>query len=351
MADTKSLSVPEQLRRITLARHPNGMPSQADFAIVKTPSSGLDADEILVRNECFSIDASLRLRMQPSKSPYLTPYGINDNFDGWAIGSVVESQSPGFAVGDYVFHCLGWRDYARISTAQTGRVAPRVVTVDAATTPNFYLGALDPSGLASWAGQLHVAEMREDDIVYVAAAAGAVGAKAFQIAMLLGHTVIGSAGSAEKIRYMTEELDADAAFDCHDESVADRLARPASDGIDLYFETVGGDHFGTALDAMRPNGRVALCGAISDFNSTDDEKYSANHLFKATERGITLRGFLARMYADKWDDFHSDVSRWLATGSPVSPETVIDGLDATPQAFIDLLRGSNIGKMLVRMSD
>jgi len=109
--------------------------------------------------------------------------------------------------------------------------------------------------------------------------------------------------------------------------------------------------YSRALDAMRPNGRVALCGAISDFNSTDDEKYSANHLFKATERGITLRGFLARMYADKWDDFHSDVSRWLATGSPVSPETVIDGLDATPQAFIDLLRGSNIGKMLVRMSD
>jgi NADPH-dependent curcumin reductase CurA len=348
MANTKSPSIPKQLRGVTLARRPNGMPSQDDFAIVETSYSGLDADEILVRNEWFSIDASIRLRMQPTPSPYLAPYNISDNFDGWAIGRVVESKSPGFAVGDYVFHYLGWRDYARISTAQTGWGAPRLVQVDATTTPNFYLGALGVSGLTSWAGLLHVAQIREGDIVYISAAAGAVGVMAVQIAKLLGHTVIGSTGSAEKVRYVTEELGADAAFDYHDESIADGLARLAPDGIDLYFDTVGGDHLDAALDAMRPDGRIALCGAISDYNSTDDEKYGVKHLFKATERGLTLRGFLARMYADKWDDFHRDASRWLASGM-VYPETVVDGLDAAPQALIGLLRGSNIGKVLVRM--
>jgi NADPH-dependent curcumin reductase CurA len=344
----RTTAVPTLLRAFALGRRPRGVPTLGDFALVESKYNGLEAGQILVRNEWFSVDASMRLRMTATQSPYLTPYAPGDLLDGWAVGRVVETCADEFEVGAYVFHYAGWRNYAVLPTGPAGWVAPRKVVVSQTTRPEHYLGVLGPSGLTSWAGLIHAGELRDGDVVYVSAAAGAVGSLAIQIARLLDHRVIGSAGSDEKARYVTEYLKADGAFNYRRESVSAGLHRLASNGIDLYFDNVGGDHLDAALEAMRPAGRIVLCGAIADYNANEESRPGIKHLFKATERGLTLRGFLARMYADQWDEFHRNVSAWLAEGKLFYPETVVDGLESAPQALINLFEGANIGKTLIR---
>ena len=197
-------------------------------------------------------------------------------------------------------------------------------------------------------GLLKVAELKADDVVFVSAAAGAVGNLAVQIAKLRGHTVIGSAGSAEKVRFLREQLGCEHAFSYRDGDIAELLRAAAPDGIDVYFDNVGGDHLEAALGVLRPHGRVALCGAISDYNRA--EAIGPRNLFNAVAKGLTLRGFLARMYADQMDAFRRDMRRWLADGRIVYPETVFEGLEQAPRALMAQLTGENVGKVLVRVS-
>lgn len=346
---TENHTGPQTARGYVLARQPQGVPVIDDFELVEKPIPELAENQFIVANEYFSIDASMRLRMTPTPSPYLPPYPTGAELDGWAVGSVIASRSDRFAVGDHVVHYLGWRDYALLDGTQEGWTAPRHVAVDDTTLAQHYLGPLGPSGLTSWAGLLVVGELREGDVVYVSAAAGAIGGLAVQIAKLKGHRVIASAGTADKVRSVVEDLGADAAFNYREESVAAGLARLAPDGIDLYYDNVGGDHLDAALEAMRPGGRIALCGAIGDYNSDESDRPGIKHLFKAIERGLTLRGFLARMYADRWEEFHDDVAGWIADGKIVYPETIAEGLETAPQTFISLLGGANVGKTLVHL--
>jgi NADPH-dependent curcumin reductase CurA len=334
---------------VQLVRRPEGEPRAEDFRLVSSDPGEPGSGQILVRNSWMSIDPSARLRMHAGQSSYLPSFELGEAVQGWAVGEVVSSRSERFAVGDQVLHQKGWRQYALLDTDQPPPVGPEKVETDAAIPAKTYLGALSWVGLTSYAGLLHVAELREGDVVFVSGAAGAVGSLVVQIAGLRGHTVIGSAGSAAKVAFVRDELGADAVVSYRDGAVGEQLAKLAPEGIDLYFDNVGGDHLEAALDALRPHGRVALCGAISTYNESRQPPGPSN-LFQAVAKGLTLRGFLSRMYAERMAEFRQEMRGWLAAGRIVYPETVFSGLERAPEALIAQLRGENVGKVLVEVS-
>ncbi|MBV9417336.1 MAG: NADP-dependent oxidoreductase, partial [Solirubrobacterales bacterium] len=211
-----------------------------------------------------------------------------------------------------------------------------------------YLGPLGAMGVTAYVGLIDAAQLREGDIVWISAAAGAVGSLAAQIAKLRGHRVIGSAGSESKVRYLLHELGLDAAFNYHDGSVVERLREAAPDGIDVYFDNVGGDHLEAALATLRPWGRVALCGAISEYESVGPATGPSN-LFQATANNLTLRGFRGSAYQHRLPDVVRELGGWLAEGRLRYRETIIDGLERAPEALMRVLSGGTTGKALVRV--
>jgi hypothetical protein len=247
-------------------------------------------------------------------------------------------------VGDTVLHELGWRDLALVE-ARKARV------LDPAAVPNlsYYLGALGMPGLTAYVGLLDMADFRPDDTVFVSGAAGAVGSMVGQIAKLRGaRRVIGSAGSAEKVAYLRDKLGFDAAFNYRDALVRTQLAQAAPEGIDVYFDNVGGDHLTAAIGALRLGGRVALCGAIDQYNATGPVAGPSN-LSLAVGKRLTLRGFIVTDHYSRMPAFVDEASTWLREGRLVCDETIVDGLENAPVAFIGMLRGQNIGKMVVRL--
>jgi NADPH-dependent curcumin reductase CurA len=256
------------------------------------------------------------------------------------------SKAPGWQVGERVISHSGWRECAVVAT-DDGRRPERLVP-DESVPEHWYLGALGRSGMTAYVGLFDVAELGEGDIVFVSAAAGAVGSVAVQIAKAAGHTVIASAGTAEKADYACRELGADRAFCYRDGEVATLLAAAAPDGIDVYLDNVGGDHLEAALTALRPGGRVALCGAVSTYDSGASPRGPAN-LFAATAKNLTLRGFLTGTYEHRRETFAVDMRDWLTRGCITCPETIFDGLEGTVDGFIAMLRGRTVGKALVRL--
>lgn len=336
-------------REVHLAERPQGEPRPEDFRIVEVEVTVPAEGELLVRNTWMSLDPSMRIRMHESDSSYLPMFQLDRPLEGWAVGEVTASRADGFAVGDTVLHQHGWREYALLSAEAAGRGAPTRVDVDDSTPARAYLGPLGWVGLTSYVGLLDVAELREGDVVFVSAAAGAVGSLVVQIAKIRGHVVIASAGSAEKAAFVRDELGADVAFSYRDGSVRDSLRAAAPGGIDVYFDNVGGDHLQAALDALRVGGRVAMCGAISTYNAMSPVPGPSN-LFETVARSLTIRGFLARRYGHRLPEFRRDMRSWLADGRIVYPETIVEGIESAPDALIGLLRGENIGKMLVQLS-
>ncbi|MGH2761311.1 MAG: NADP-dependent oxidoreductase [Thermoleophilaceae bacterium] len=333
-------------REVHLVSRPAGPPAESDFAVVEVSVSPPRDGELLVRNTWMSLDPAQRVRMQEGSSGYLPAFELGKALDGWAVGQVVESRADGFRAGDSVLHPFGWREYTVVDTA--GRRPPERIEVDDTTPEHAYLGPLGWTALTSYVGLFDVAELREGDVVFVSAGAGAVGSLAVQIAKLTGHSVIASAGSAAKVAYLTGELGADAAFCYRDGKVGALLRAAAPEGIDVYLDNVGGDHLQAALDSLRPKGRVALCGAIASYSATEPVPGPSN-LFNAVAKGLTLRGFLARMYSHRMYDFREDMRRWLAEGRIVYPETIVEGLDGAPRGFIAMLAGENVGKSIVRI--
>jgi NADPH-dependent curcumin reductase CurA len=334
-------------RECQLVSRPRGRPRESDFRMVDVRLPDLAAGELLVRNSWMSLDPSTRIRMDAGDSDYLPPFELGRALEGWAVGEVVESRAEGFRSGDPVLHPLGWREYALLRADGPGRTAPTPIAVDERTPVQAYLGALSWVGLTSYVGLLYVAELRPGDVVFISAAAGAVGNLAVQIAKLRGHTVIGSAGTPAKVEFLRHQLGCDGAFCYRDGDVGELLRAAAPDGIDVYFDNVGGDHLQAALDVLRPGGRVALCGAISGYNG--EPAPGPANLFNCVVKGLTLRGFLARMYAERMDEFHREMRSWLADGRIVYREQVFEGLEAAPSALLALLAGENIGKVLVRL--
>src|SRR4051794_8294297 len=332
--------MPWTSREIQLASRPVGEPQPSDFQLAEVEIADPDDGEVVVRNTFMSVDPYMRGRMDDRPS-YIPPWQLGEALDGAAVGEVVASRSPRLREGDVVTHQAGWREYAKLRRG--------VRKVDATNVPaSAYLGVLGMPGLTAYVGLLDIAALHEGDVVFVSGAAGAVGSLAGQIAKLRGHTVIGSAGSPEKVAFQRDELGFDAAFDYHDGPVADALAAAAPEGIDVYFDNVGGEHLEAAIGALRQHGRVAMCGSISNYNATDAPPGPRN-LSLAVGKRLTLRGFIVRDHSDRAGDFLRDVGGWLRECRIVARETVVEGgVDAAPQAMIDLLSGGNTGKMLVR---
>jgi NADPH-dependent curcumin reductase CurA len=329
-------------REVHLAARPEGWPVPEDFAIVENDVAPGDG-EVLVRNLFMSVDPYMRGRMRDVKS-YVPPYRLNEAMTGGAVGEVVESNADGVAAGDLVLHDLGWREHA-VGPAKRFRV----LTPEEGVPPSAYLGVLGMPGMTAYVGLLDIAGMREGDIVFVSGAAGAVGSAAGQIARQRGAArVIGSAGSAEKVAFLTERLGFDAAFDYKEGPVHELLGRAAPSGIDVYFDNVGGDHLEAAIGAFNPGGRAALCGAISTYNAEEPPPGPRN-LTLAVGKRLTLRGFIVSDHGDRFEDFQREMGAWVREGAITFEETVFDGLDNAVDAFLTMLRGGNLGKMIVRL--
>ena len=336
-------ALPTAGREWHLAARPSGWPVPEDFALVEAPVQAPAGGQILVRNEYLSVDPYMRGRMNDVKS-YAPPFRLGAVMDGGAVGRVVASEAEGFAVGDAVLHGLGWREYATLDAA-------KAVKVDDSLPLQSYLGVLGMTGLTAYAGLLEVGGFKEGDAVFVSGAAGAVGSVVGQIAKLRGASlVVGSAGSDEKVRRLTEELGFDAAFNYKEGPVAEQLARVAPDGIDVYFDNVGGEHLEAAIGALRLKGRAVLCGAIAQYNETG-WPVGPRNLALAIGKRLRLEGMLVGDHYALQPQFVAEVGGWLADGKLVFEETVVEGFDRTVEAFLGLLRGENTGKMLVRLAD
>ncbi len=328
--------------QIQLAIRPVGWPTPENFTTTGITLPELAPGQIRVANEFISVDPYMRGRMNDAKS-YSPPYVLGETMTGGAVGRVVASASDAIAVGDVVVHQFGWRDLAQ-EDASHFRVVPELPDVPLSA----YLGVLGMTALAAYAGLLHVAEMKEGDTVFVSGAAGAVGSMVGQIARLKGaKRVIGSAGSAEKVSLLTGKYGLDAAFNYKDGSVTAQLAAAAPDGIDVYFDNVGGDHLEAALASFNDGGRAALCGAIALYNSTEPAAAPRN-LSNIIGRGLTLKGFIVGHYQRYYGAFSADMATWLAAGDIIFDETVVEGIDHAVDAFLGLMRGENTGKMIVR---
>ncbi|RLP86511.1 MULTISPECIES: NADP-dependent oxidoreductase [unclassified Micromonospora] len=328
-------------REIHLASRPQGWPTEENFRLVETDVPTPGPGQIVVRNQYVSVDPYMRGRMNDVKS-YVPPYALDAPLDGGAIGEVVASEAADVAVGDTVLHGLGWREYALLDAAAARRVDPNLAPASA------YLSVLGMTGLTAYAGLLEVAAMKPGETVFVSAAAGAVGSLVGQIAKLKGAgRVIGSAGSPAKVERL-RALGFDAAFDYHDGSVRDSLKAAAPDGVDVYFDNVGGDHLEAAISAMNLHGRAAICGMIAQYNDTEPPAAPRNLALVIGKR-LTLRGFLVGDHNNVREAFVRDVAGWLREGRLSYDETIVDGIENAPAAFLGLLRGDNLGKMLVRV--
>jgi len=335
-------AVATETREIQLASRPKGRPVADNFRLATAELPELGDGQILVKNQFMSVDPYMRGRMNDVKS-YSAPFQIDAALDGGAVGEVIASRSDAHKVGDVVVHSLGWREHAVVDAAATTPVPGGLAPTSA------FLGALGMTGLTAYSGLLKVAEFKEGEVVFVSGAAGAVGSMVGQIAKAMGASkVIGSAGSAEKVARLLE-LGFDAAFNYNDGPVLDQLKEAAGErGIDVYFDNVGGEHLEAALATLTVGGRIAMCGAIAQYNSTEPPAAPRN-LMLAIGKQLTMRGFLVGGQRQHAAEFAQKMAGWLADGSVSYDETIVDGLENAPQAFMDLLDGANTGKMLVRL--
>jgi NADPH-dependent curcumin reductase CurA len=297
---------------------------------------------VQVRNTWMTVDPYMRGRMNDVKS-YAPPFQLGEAMQGGAVGEVVASNDPSLKAGDLVQSFFGWREAFNAPAGAVQKLETHGLP------PQAFLGFAGMPGLTAYVGLLRIAEMKAGDVVFVSGAAGAVGSVACQIAKLKGHTVIGSAGGAEKTRFL-KEIGVDHAIDYKAEpDITAALLRVAPEGIDVYFENVGGAHMEAALMAAKPFGRFALCGMISEYNNTDLGQ-GVRGLVMAVGKSLTLRGFIVSNHTDMQAAFAKDLAGWVAERKFKHMETVKEGIESAPAAFLGLFKGENLGKMLVKLS-
>jgi NADPH-dependent curcumin reductase CurA len=318
------------------------MPKEGDFEVVTVPLSEPTEGEVLVQNIFMSVDPYMRGRMSERES-YIPPFPLGEALEGGCVGRVVRSVGGRFREGDLVLSMLGWREYYVSDGTGLIGIDPSLAPIQA------YLGTLGMPGLTAYVGLLDVGQPQEGDTVLVSAASGAVGAVVCQIAKIKGCRVVGSAGSDAKVAWLLEQAGLDAAFNY--KKVSDLAAEIASccGGVDIYFDNVGGSHLVAALDQMKPCGRIVLCGMISQYNATRPPRGPGN-LILAIMKRLTLRGFIVTDHLHRQQEFLSDMSRWIAEGKIAWKETIVEGIDSAPRAFLGLFSGDNLGKMLVKLA-
>jgi len=323
-------------REIRLAARPRGVPQQSDFELAEVELPDPGDGEVLIRNAYVSVDPYMRGRMNDAKS-YVPPFQVGEPLSGGAVGKVVASRNTQWPEGSWVVHMLGWREAAISDGAGLLPADPSLAPVSTA------LGVLGMPGLTAYVGLLDIGRPREGETVFVSGAAGAVGSVVGQIAKLKGCKVIGSAGSAEKVAWL-RELGFGEAFDYRETDTREALR----DGIDIYFDNVGGATLEAAIGALRPRGRVVACGAISQYNATELPQGPRN-LFMTVSKRLRIEGFIISDHFDRFPDFLADMGGWVRDGNVRYRETVVEGIENAPAAFIGLLGGENIGKMLVKV--
>ena len=334
-------------RQIVLHSRPDGFPTEADFRTVETPAPEPGAGEMLVRTIYLSLDPYMRGRMNAGPS-YAPPVELGQVMTGGTVGQVVASRHDGFAEGDLVLAGAGWQEYGLSDGRGVRKLAPETAPISTA------LGVLGMPGLTAYVGLLEVGGLRAGDQIVVSAASGAVGAVAGQIAKIKGHRVVGVTGSLRKCFHVVKELGFDACVNHRDEDFADDLEAACPDGIDLYFENVGGKVFDTVLPLLNPFARVPVCGRIASYNATslpDGPDRVPSLMGLTLVRRLTIRGFIVFDHAHLEADFLRDVGGWIRSGALKYREDVVEGIDRAPKAFLGLLRGENFGKLLVRVSD
>jgi NADPH-dependent curcumin reductase CurA len=329
-------------KEIRLKNRPEGLPAVSDFELAEVTVPAIKEGQVLVQNMYMSVDPYMRSRMIDRKS-YLPPFQIDQPLDGSSVGRVIESKSDAFKEGDFVSSMLGWREY--FVSGEAG-----LTKIDAGLLPvQSYLGVAGMTGITAYVGLLHIGELKKGDTVFVSAAAGAVGSVVCQIAKLKGCYVVGSAGSDEKASWLVEEAGIDAAFNYKttDDVIAE-VGRHFPEGIDVYFENVGGVHLEAALEHMRPNGRIVMCGMISVYNAVKPVP-GPTRLGYVISKKLTLKGFIVSDHFDKLGAFLADMGKWIAEGNIKWKETIVDGIEKAPEAFIGLFKGENFGKMIVKV--
>lgn len=332
-----------------LVNRPSGLPTAADFALKDLPDGPLGDGQLRVRNLWLSVDPYMRGRMNDAKS-YAASFGIDEPMTGGAIGEVLESRLDGFAEGDLILHMGGWRDGGIIGLDMMPNKLPQHLLA-AGISPQTFLHNLGLTGGTAWIGLHRVAQAKQGDVLFVSAAGGAVGAAVVQLAKAREMTVIGSAGGAEKCAWV-EELGADAVIDYKAGPVLPQLVSAlrtlGKPGIDVYFDNVGGDHLDAAFAVANDFARFAICGMIDVYN--DGKAQEMKYLIRAIPARIRMEGFI---YTDQFsaciEEFYADMAGLIASGAVTMRETVHEGIESTPEAFLGLFSGANTGKMLVRI--
>jgi NADPH-dependent curcumin reductase CurA len=327
-------------REVRLVSRPNGMPTPYNFILGQTTLEPLQAGQVLVRNLYMSVDPYMRGRMNEGKS-YVPPFELGKPLSGGAVGEVVESQAEELKPGDIVTSSMGWREYF-IATPQ------ELHSVDGAVEPrSVYLGTLGMTGMTAWVG-LNLVDVKAGDTIFISGAAGAVGNMAGQLAKLRGCRAIGAAGSAEKVEFLQEECGFDLAFNYKTGSILEQLNLAAPDGIDVYFDNVGGEMLEAALSALRVHGRIIACGGISGYNQEQPQPGPSN-LFNIITKRLTMKGLIVGDWLEHQGEFEREVGGYFQAGKLKSQETVVIGIDRAVEAFLGLFTGKNVGKMVVKL--
>jgi len=322
-----------------LKNRPQGLPTDKDFELREIELPALSDGMVRIRNRWLSVDPYMRGRMNDVKS-YVPPFQIDQPMEGGAVGEVIESSAEAFSPGARVLHMAGWRDESVLDARMVNKLPPLQVE------PQLFLGNLGVTGATAYFGLLDVASAKADDIVFVSAAAGAVGSAVVQIAKAKGMAVIGSAGGEEKSEFV-RSLGADRVVDYKAQPVLKGLAAAAPDGIDVYFDNVGGDHLDAAFALARMRARFAICGMIEGYNKAEPAAF--RFIMRVIAMRIRMQGFIVFDFQSRMDEFYREMGQLIAGGQLKSRETVHDGLESMPDAFRGLFSGENLGKMLVRV--
>jgi NADPH-dependent curcumin reductase CurA len=327
-------------REIRLVARPQGFVGEDLFEVAETPIPDPSDGQVLIRNAYFSVDPYMRPRMNDVRS-YVAPFTLGEAMTGGAVGQVAASRNPRYAEGEWVLHQLGWREWALSDGAALRRLDPSAAPVSTA------LGVLGMPGLTAWYGLFVLGDPKEGETVFVSGAAGAVGSAAGQMARIAGCRVVGSAGSPEKLEWL-RELGFDHVFDYREQHPHAALAALAPEGIDVYFDNVGGEHLEAAIGALRTYGRIVACGSISRYNDAAPSPGPRNMFMVVTKR-LRIQGYIITDHFDRFGEFAREAAEWVRDGRLRYRETIVEGIENAPRAFLGLFHGENIGKMLVKV--